>query len=59
VAPLYDYRCEDCENGRQDMRTVAERHDGPKCDFCSGQMKLVISPVAGVVKNPAVPRRSK
>jgi hypothetical protein len=41
------------------MRTIAEREDGPSCDRCRQQMKLQISPVRGVVKNPAVPRSVK
>ena len=57
--PLYTYKCEDCEKTRTDIRCIAERHDGPKCDFCGSPMKLAIDPVVGVVKNPAAPRGSK
>lgn len=54
--PFYQYECAKCEHRRGDVRTVAERHDGPTCDVCKAQMKLVVTPVAGIVKNPAVPR---
>lgn len=57
--PLYAYECRDCKVQRTDMRTVVERNDGPWCDRCKRKMNLIISPVAGIVKNPAVPRRSK
>lgn len=54
--PLYQYRCEPCRAERSDIRLVAERHDGPACDRCGKQMTLTITPVPGIVKNPAVPR---
>lgn len=57
--PLYEYRCEPCNKERTDIRTIAERHEGPRCDRCKQEMNLVVSPVAGIVKNPAVPRGSK
>lgn len=57
--PLYEYECPRCASQRSDVRTVEQRHDGPKCDFCSTPMALVVSPVRGVVKNPAVPRGNK
>lgn len=55
--PLYEYFCAACDKWRVDMRTIAERQDGPTCDRCRKPMSLVISPVVGIVKNPAVPRR--
>lgn len=53
--PLYAYECAQCKQQRSDLRTVAERNDGPYCDRCKPpqQMTLVISPVRGIVKNPA------
>jgi putative FmdB family regulatory protein len=57
--PFYDYHCDKCNSGTSQMRFVAEREDSPKCIFCDQKMRLVISPVAGIVRNPAVPRRSK
>jgi putative FmdB family regulatory protein len=57
--PLYDYHCDGCDRGKQEMRLMAEREDAPTCDQCGEQMKLQISAVRGVVKNPAVPRESK
>lgn len=57
--PLYSYRCKACGWQREDMRKVDERHDGPQCDRCRQLMRLEIDPVAGVVKNPAVPKGSR
>lgn len=57
--PLYEYRCEPCKKERTDIRRVDERAFGPECDRCRKMMNLVVSAVAGIVKNPAVPRGSK
>lgn len=57
--PAYQYACQKCDTTRLDMRCVAERHDAPLCDRCRAPMTLVVSPVFGVVKNPAVPRGRK
>lgn len=57
--PLYEYTCVPCGKQRTDMRKIEERHYGPRCDRCRKEMDLIISPVAGIVKNPAVPRGSK
>lgn len=56
--PLYEYACK-CGAGKTEMRTVVERNDAPKCDRCVVPMALIVSPVMGIVKNPAVPRRNK
>lgn len=56
--PLYVYKCDVCKAEAQDVRTIAERHDGPRCHRCGAVMVLQVSPVAGIVKNPAVPRKS-
>lgn len=55
--PLYSYHCKPCDASRLDVRKIDERHNGPKCDRCRRKMVLQVSPVSGVVKNPAVPRR--
>lgn len=55
--PLYSYKCAICGSERSDMRTVAERRDGPVC--CTWPMVLLIGAVPGFVRNPAVPRRAK
>lgn len=59
--PLYDYFCPKCGAGKQDIRTIEERHDAPACPRldCHTTMQLRISPVPGFVKDPAVPRRPK
>lgn len=57
--PLYAYHCLPCVLAVLEMRTMDERHDAPVCFNCKQPMKLIITPVAGIVKNPAVPRRTK
>lgn len=52
--PLYSYHCGDCDCGKVEARTIAEREDAPKCDRCGQSMKFEIDPVVGIVKNPAV-----
>lgn len=56
--PFYEYECPVCKARRGDMRCIAQRHDAPDCPQCRVQgrrveMKLLVSPVKGVVKNPA------
>lgn len=58
--PLYEYKCPWCQAETTDMRTIEQRENGSLCYRCGKKhMVLVISPVKGVVKNPAVPRGSK
>lgn len=58
--PLYEYECPKCKAQTQEMRCIVDRDNGPPCYRCSNnRMDLVVSPVAGVVKNPAVPRESE
>lgn len=54
MCPLYDYRCEKCKRTTEGMRRVDERFDGPECYFCGEPTKLLLSPVHGIVKDPAV-----
>lgn len=58
--PVYAYDCPKpgCFGRMVDMRSIDERHEGPLC-HCGTPMELRITPVFGVVKNPAVPRSSK
>lgn len=58
--PLYSYECTDskCYGRQRELRAVADRHIAPTC-YCGKQMKLRIEPVAGVVKNPAVPKATR
>lgn len=52
---LYEYQCPNCGAVKSAQRKVENRHNGPK--HCGSKpMELLISTVAGVVKNPAVPR---
>lgn len=60
MAPLFEYECPRCKNRKMDMRSIPERFDGPECyRGCGAKMKLLVSPVAGIVKNPAVPKRQR
>ena len=55
--PLYTYQCPNCGAQRNEMRTVEDRNNGSRCyRSCKAKMVLVITPVAGIVKNPAVPK---
>jgi len=40
--PVYDYRCS-CGEEAAEYRTVADRHNGPKCSTCGAQMGKVFS----------------
>ena len=57
--PVYEYRCPKCKAQFDDVRSVAEREYTPACYRCGAKTELVVSAVAGIVKNPAVPRGSK
>lgn len=56
--PLYVYNCEPCRKDSLDVRTIEERHLSPKCDGCGKPMKLQISAVTGIVRNPAAPKKN-
>lgn len=59
MPPLYVYECPICNAQRSDVRTIAERHDGPICRKCDWPMIIVLGATPGIVKDPAVPRRQK
>lgn len=51
--PIYDYECPS-GNVESFFNSVDERHTrAPVCNCCDMQMKLVISPVRGIVRFPA------
>lgn len=54
--PYYTYQCRTCSNLMSDVRTIPERHDSPQCYKCRGSTQLVLDPVRGIVKDPAVPK---
>lgn len=61
--PTYEYACSSCGNRTRLNQRIEERNNGPLCTehrvgygSCGARMTLLISPVAGIVKNPAVPR---
>lgn len=60
--PLYQYRCPRCAAEVTEMRPMDDRNrDRPICHNGDAPMvmDLIISPVPGIVKNPAVPRKSR
>lgn len=58
--PLYHYQCPRCRAETSDLRKMDERDDGPICYRCAqAQMNLILCPVAGIVKNPAVPKQER
>ena len=48
--PLYTWECPKCERREDGFRSIAKRHDGPKCH---GKMKLLILPTQVFVDMPA------
>lgn len=55
--PTYTYECHECRRSMDADRRIDSRHkDAPVCPTCDLHMWLVVSPVAGVVRDPAVPR---
>ncbi len=59
--PLFEYRCPLCGAECNQIRCVADRSLGEQCYRCGkANMEQIISkPPIGIVKNPAVPKRSK
>ncbi len=60
--PFYTYRCPRCGAETEEMRPMDDRNvERPLCE--NGDvpmvMDLVIAPVPGIVRNPAVPKRQK
>lgn len=59
--PLYTYQCPWCNHQMERTRPIEERHAFLLCDNPKHKktrpMRLVIQPVAGIVRNPAAPRR--
>lgn len=59
--PIYEYICGGCGSVQEEIRCIADRDKGPKCETCkcSVPMHPRLSPTRGNVKNPAVPKRTK
>lgn len=52
---MYRYWCRKCRIGADGFAEVYRRHiDAPRCVRCNKKTKLLIQPVSGLVKNPAV-----
>lgn len=55
--PYYSYQCAKCQALKGDVRCIDQRHEGPTCHVCNTPgMKLVLDPVRGIVRDPAVPK---
>jgi putative FmdB family regulatory protein len=59
MSPIYQYKCVDCGAVREEIRCVADRDRKINCLVCGTPARREQTPVTGVVKNPAVPRRNK
>ncbi len=62
MPPFYLYRCPRCDAETEEMRPMDDRNkDLPLCynGDVPCEMELVTTPVAGYVKNPAVPRKQR
>lgn len=59
--PLYEYHCPHCGAVATELRKIGKRNDAPICDNprCWTPMKLVVSPVAGKVINPAHQKKER
>ena len=60
--PFYTYRCPRCGAEAEELRPMDDAKINPPVCYMGDvpiDMQLVITPVAGVVRNPAVSRRSK
>lgn len=53
--PTYAYSCLECGKGQEAFRTIAERHDAPKCLRCYGKTELRIVPTMVAVFNAYMP----
>ena len=59
--PIYEYRCPRCGQIQEAIRCIADRYDAPLCfehPKAAVEMQFVVSPVRGIVVDPAVPRRT-
>lgn len=65
MPPIYLYECSICGKTLEEMRCIASRDSLPYC-YCNvdhrgvaNAMQRVVTPVKGIVKNPAVPRKGR
>lgn len=59
MCPTYDYKCTSpwCDCAAERQLPIDERVSGaPECPACGYRMSLQMAPVAGHVRDPAVPR---
>ncbi len=62
MPPFFTYKCPRCDAETTELRPADDRNkDLPLCynGDVPCEMELVTTPVAGYVRNPAVPKRSK
>jgi putative FmdB family regulatory protein len=60
MCPVYSYECPQCQAGCREIRCIADHEQGPTCYRCGkAQMKQVVEAPMVLVKDPAVPRKTK
>lgn len=57
--PIYLFLCTKCGNDEERILCVAERDKDQVCTKCDYSMLRLQTPVRGIVKNPAVPKKVK
>lgn len=57
--PVYAYRCPCCGYASEEMRCIAMRDNRLACAVCETPMNREISAVAGVVRDPAVQKKTR
>ncbi len=48
--PFYDYKCKDCGDVEEHLRSIEERNEAPSC-HCSGEMELQVASPAFKIDN--------
>lgn len=43
MPPLYEYRCQNCSEITEAVRSVEDRNDAPACAHCNGETRKIIS----------------
>lgn len=56
--PIYEYHCARCDHVTSELRSMATRDKPAPCEKCGCASKRVVSATPGIVKNPAVPRKT-
>lgn len=41
--PMYEYRCQSCEEITDAIRSIDDRDNAPACEHCNGETRKIIS----------------